>query len=402
MLSQAFFQNNRRTLRELVNNELIIMTAHGLVQRSADTTYPFRQESNFFYLTGVSQPDVILVICGTEEFLVKPKQSKPEIVFGGAIDDIALRDQSGIRQILSYEVGVAKIKLLLRNGVRIHSVMPPPSKIKHADNFYTNPSRRQLLVKLKRWQPGIDFIDLRIHMTKMRQIKQPEEITAIQQAIDSTAEGFISAKLALKDGIKEYELQSIFDQQFRLKNMGHGYEPIVAGAENACTLHYIKNSSVLTKRQLVLIDAGAEYSNYSADVSRTYPVESGSISKRQEAVVAAVKMIQEQLIDYLRPGVTWKQYDTLATELTNKELVKLGLIKNIADKKGLSYFPHSVGHSLGLDVHDVSDYTSLQENMIVTCEPGIYITEEGLGVRIEDDILITKDGAVNLSEKIPY
>ena len=402
MLSQAFFQNNRRALKELINNELIIMTAHGLVQRSADTTYPFRQDSNFFYLTGVSQPDVILVISDTDEFLVKPKQSESEIIFGGAINDAALRDQSGIQQILSYEVGVAKIKSLLSNGMRIHSVMPPPSKVKHADNFYTNPSRRQLLAQLRRWQSGIDFIDLRIHMTKMRQTKQPEEISAIQQAIDSTAEGFIFAKLALKDGIKEYELQSIFDQQFRLRNMSHGYEPIVAGGENACTLHYIKNNSVLTKGQSVLIDAGAEYSCYSADVSRTYPIESGSISKRQEAVVAAVKMIQEQLIDYLKPGITWKQYDTLATELTNKELVKLGLIKNAADETGPSYFPHSVGHSLGLDVHDVCDYTSLQENMVITCEPGIYIPEEGIGVRIEDDILITKDGAVNLSERIPY
>ena len=402
MLSQELFRHNRHLLRSSLQGELIILAANGLLQRSGDTVYPFRQDSNFYYLTGIEQPDVLLVINGKSEFLVLPKQSKAEMIFGGVFDLDLLKSQSGIQEILFHTDGVSKIKSLLKTKPTVHTVLAPPLKVIHSDSFFTNAARRQFVTQLKRWQPGVTLKDVRKILTKMRQIKQPEEIEAIKKAIECTGSGFDVLRRISKSGIYEYEVQAILDQQFRSQNMVHGYAPIVAGGKNACVLHYINNNQKLSRSHLLLVDAGAEYRNYSADITRTYHVDESYQNQRQQDVIEAVERIHKSVIAEVKSGMTWKAYDKLAKDLMIQELSTLGIVRGDVDKAVRTYFPHSIGHSLGLDVHDVCEYTELQENMVITCEPGIYIPEEGIGVRIEDDILITKDSATNLSEHIPY
>jgi Xaa-Pro aminopeptidase len=400
MLSAQFFALNRQNLHRAIGEEsLVVVAAQSLMQRSSDTVYPFRQESNFYYLTGITEPDVVLVMCGNEQFLILPKKSQAELIFGGAIDCDEIAKVSGIMTIYSHNEGWSRLKKLQISRNKVHTLGAPSARITGADTFFTNPSRRLLLQKLKRSNKNVECVDIREQLCTMRQIKKPEEVEAIQHAIAITAEGFMEVRTAFSQNKSEYEIESVFDSVFKKNQAVHGYQPIVAGGKNACVLHYIKNNQSLRNENLLLMDVGAEVAGYSADITRTYIQQPSS---RQQAVFQAVIDVQSYAMSILRPGLPWKSYAQMVNKYMAQELVRLQLIKKPHAAQVHAYFPHGISHSLGLDVHDPCSYQVIEEGMVITVEPGIYIPEESIGVRIEDDVLITKTGAKNLSADVPY
>lgn len=246
-------------------------------------------------------------------------------------------------------------------------------------------------------------------MQQLRAVKSKFEILLLQEACDITEKGFRRLLKTVRPGVWEYELEAELIHEFiRNRSQGFAYEPIIASGKNSCVLHYIDNSKQCRKGDVLLLDIGAEYANYDADLSRTIPV-SGKYSKRQREVYDAVLSVQKAAINMLRPGTMLKDYHHEVGLLMEAELVKLKLIskqdisrqdpKHPAYKK---YFMHGTSHFLGLDTHDVGDWDlPMEDGHVFTCEPGIYIPEEGIGIRIEDDILVTRKGPVNLMKNIP-
>ncbi|MCA9301306.1 aminopeptidase P N-terminal domain-containing protein [Candidatus Saccharibacteria bacterium] len=400
MFGSKFYINNRKKLLSLLPEDaLVIITANGLMQRSADTTYSFQQDSNFWYLTGVDEPDVVLVMSVNEQFLILPKRSDTEDIFSGRLNCDEIAKTAGINLIYEYSEGWARYKIMQKSRKTIHTIFAPPSKIILTDSFYTNQSRSRLVQKLRRYNNMIALEDVRGILTEMRQVKQPMEVRAIQRAIHITESAFEKVKTILSPGVAEYELEAEITRVFISQQATHAYQPIIAGGTRACTLHYIKNNQILAEDDLCLIDIGAQYAHYAADITRTLPVN-GPMSKRQQLVFEAVNRVHKFATSIIKIGLPWKEYNMQIQHYMGEELIKLGLITNNTSEEVRRYFPHSVSHSLGLDVHDVCDYKIMQDGMVITVEPGIYIPEEGIGIRIEDDVLITSMGARNLSTMI--
>lgn len=405
MFDSKFFQNNRVRLQRMLDGDgLVIMTANGLMQRSGDTTYPFRQDSNFFYLTGVEEPNVVLVIDAKsgEEFLILPKQTEVERFFGGAINRDKIAKISGITTIYSHNEGWNQYKELQQSRSKIYTLLAPPVQFTRQERLFTSPARRLLLQKIKRISKA-PILPLHEEMIKLRSIKQLPEIEAIKAAIKITGEGIAAVRSKVKQGVYEYELEAELDYVFKKRNSRHGFmPPIIAAGKNTTVLHYQEGQAKVQPNDLVLLDVGAEVQNYSADISRTYKV-GGKMTAREKAVYSAAEAVYHLAIGLLKDGVSWRDFIIKVDSIMGEELIKLGLITVNSRENVRQFFPHSIGHSLGLDTHDSNDYTQpLQANMVVAIEPGIYIPEEGIGVRIEDDVLITKTGAENLSAHIPY
>lgn len=400
MLNSAFFISNRRKLSSAIKGEMIAITANGLMQRTGDTVYPFRQDSNFFYLTGINEPDILLVIDGGDEFLVLPKKSHAEQIFGGTIDCDEIAKISGITKILEYEMGWDVIRKLQHGRKNICTILAPPERITHTDSFFTNGNRRKLVQKIKRINPATSISDIHSTLIKMRQIKQPVEVEIIKKAIEITSRGLNVAKASLKEGMSGYMLKAKLDEAFTSSGADHGFAPIISSGPDTCVLHALNYEKTVKSDDQALFDIGAEYHCYTADISRTYFV--GPVSERKKEIYNAVMSVHRQAQELVKPGLNWRDYVVAVDEAMGKELIQLGLIKNNTRENVRKYFSHAIGHSLGLDVHDPSDYLSFQEGNVFTIEPGIYIPEEGIGVRIEDDLLVTKDGVENLSAFIPY
>ncbi len=399
MLSSSFFTHNRELLRARTGDGLTVITAQSLLQRSGDTVYPFRQDSNFYYLTGIHEPDVVLVMCEADEFLILPKRSESEIVFGGTINCDEIAKKSGIHSIYPHQEGWSRYKKLQQSRKNVYTLGAAATKIHGLDSFYTNPARKNIVQKIKRIS-SVEIIDIRTHLVQLRQIKQPEEVAVMKRVIAITAEGFMNARKVISGGVCEYELAAEFDYVFAKNQAVHGYQPIIASGANACTLHYIQNNHQLRVGDGILLDVGAEYYGYSADITRTYAIT--QFSERQQEVYEAVFAVHQRAIELLQPGIKWRDYAQRVEQKMGEELLGLGLIASPSSQEVRRYFSHGISHGLGLDVHDVCDYDTILENMVMTVEPGIYIPEEAIGVRIEDDVLITKNGAENLSSHIPY
>jgi Xaa-Pro aminopeptidase len=400
-LSASFFVNNRKKLSKFVSGGLTIVAANGLLQRTGDSVYPFRQDSNFFYLTGLNDPDLLLVMHGSEEFLVLPKRSHVEDIFGGVIDCDEIAKKSGIKRIFDNKAGWDEIKRLQQSCKKINVLKAPPRRVLHTDSFSTNPNRRYLEERLKRCDSSTKLFDIRLKLASMRQIKQPEEIEVIKQAINITGQGLARAKHLIKTGVTGHELKAELDKNFSMVGVGHGFTPIVTSGLDTAVMHSLNYSKKLVNNEAVLFDVGAEVENYTADITRTY--FNGPNTERFNDVYSAVSKVKKQTENILNTGVYWRDLAAQVDELMGEQLISLGLIKINKRSEVRRYFSHAIGHSLGLDAHDVCDYTvPIQQGMIVTIEPGIYIPEEGFGVRIEDDYLVTGKGLDNLSSDISY
>lgn len=397
----SFFQGNRERLRTLFTGKApIVLTGNNLLQRNSDIAYPFRQDSNFWYLTGLTEPDIILVMDKDREYLITPERSNYRNIFNGGIDTRALSGRSGITEILDTKEGWKRLDSRLERVRHVATVAAPPAYIEHYE-FFSNPAKANLITRLKSVSTELELLDLREHFARMRVVKQACEIDAIKASVDLTVRTFKKLKPKLDKMRSEYEVEAFINSAFRSNGAQSGYESIVAGGMNACTLHYNSNNNALTPHELLLIDAGAEQEYYSADITRTYAL--GEPTKRQRAIHNAVTEVRRYVLSYLKPGVSIKESEKLVEQFMGEKLRTLGLIKIIDRDSVRKYFPHATSHFLGLDLHDAGNYERpLESGMVLTVEPGIYIPEENIGVRIEDDIVITKNGAKNLSANLPH
>ncbi len=396
-----FFEGNRAQLKQLFPGTApIVLGANGLVQRNADTNLAFRQDSNFWYLTGSNLPDLVLVMDKDKEYIILPEGSSYQDVFNGSVDIKLLSEVSGVKSIVDNKTGWKQLASRLKKVKHIATKAAAPAYIQQY-GFYTNPAHAALISKLKDIAGDAELLDLKPHLSKLRAIKQPVEIEALQSAVDITAGTFKTIKKKLAKYQYEYEIEAELSLGYRQAGAyGHSYTPIVASGVNACTLHYVANSSPIEPKQLVLIDSGAEVYNYAADITRTLAVTEPT--KRQRLVHEAVLEVQQFAIGLIKPGVNLRDYEHEVENFMGEKLRELGLIKSINHKNVRKFYPHGTSHFLGLDVHDVGSYSKpLEPNMVLTVEPGIYIAKEKIGIRIEDDVLVTADGNRVLSAKLP-
>ncbi len=376
------------------------------MQLKADQSI-FKQSANFWYVTGIDEAGWRLVIQKSpyREVLIAPDRDAVQVLFEGGVTAAEATKLSGVEEVVTAGDGAKLIKEIagkatVTTGAWLH-------KDPHAayDNHALNPAEARLARQLK---PLFNkAVDIRPVLAKQRAIKQPVEVMEIMQAIQASVNGFRAVKTSLEGmdpasqrttHLHEYHLEAELSAAFRRAGTsGHAYDPIVAFGKNACVLHYAKNNDQLQDGGLVLIDAGAQKNYYAADITRTYAV--GVPSKRQKAVHAAVEAAHQKIIAFIRPGVALKDYVAYVDDVMREALRGLDLLREEADYR--KYFPHAISHGLGLDVHEsLGGYTEFMPGMILTVEPGIYIPEEAIGVRIEDDILVTPEGNQNLSASL--
>lgn len=393
MIDNTFHITNRKRLIDSLNGGVCIVTAYTSLQRSNDAAFKFKQEANFWYLTGIEEPDWQLIIDGSADhvWLVQPDIDEIHRTFDGGLSASDASAVSGVKKILSADEG----KDLIRQLAKLHTVVYSVGVPAHAEyfNFTLNPAPAKHWSMLERHFSAVQ--DCRKQLNKLRAYKQDVEIQMIRTAVDSTVRAFKSIHENFQRYQHEYQVEADFLHKIRFDGAsGCSYDSIVASGLNACTLHYDKNTSPIRARQLVLMDMGAEYNQYAADISRTFA--KGEPTKRQRQVHAAVETAHHRIVSLLGPMLSVEQYQSGVERIMSEALESIGLQN---DEEGLKrYFPHAISHGLGIDVHDsLAAPKYFEQNMVLTVEPGIYIPEETIGVRIEDDILITDSGHRNLS-----
>ncbi len=395
-MKASFFQNNRRRLADTLKTGPVVLSSYRTMQRGNDASFLFEQEANFWYVTGIDFADWMVIIDGQQNksWLVAPEVDKVHQIFDGSLSWDEAKKISGVDEVIQSSEAKELLKQLATKYKAVYTLGKDP----HASfyDFVLNPAQANITTVLKRVFGEVS--DCRPDLARLRAIKQPDEITAIKKAIQLTNLAFSEIKDMLATLQYEYQIEAEFS--YRFKNAGatgHAYDPIVASGSNAVTLHYNANNQHLQKDSLVLIDIGARVEGYAADITRTYAV--GASSSRQRAVHSALQSAQQHIIALLRPGLDVIEYQHSVDQIMQDALIQLGLMKSRADIKNYRlYFPHAVSHGLGIDVHDsLGGPKQFESGMILTVEPGIYIPEEGIGVRIEDDILITDTGHENLS-----
>jgi Xaa-Pro aminopeptidase len=355
---------------------------------------------NFWYLTGIDEPEIVLVMDKEQEILLVPDRHAVIELFDGKRDFETYSKISGVELVLPDKQGWKDISSCIKRAKKLAMPKPSASYLRFYE-FYTNPARAALLRRVKRVNPKVEIENISSQFMKLRIIKQAPEIDALKRAIEITNQTLYDiSRLNFTQFSYEYEVEAAIQAGFRMNGAaGVAWLPIVANGANACQIHYESNNASLNRSGLLLLDVGAEVQNYGADISRTYRLNKPS--PRQRAVHQAVLEVQEFGIEKLKPGISFRDCDKVIRNFMGEKLRDLGLITH-ADLESINkYYPH-YSHFLGLDAHDVGDYERpFEAGMVVTMEPGIYIPEEGIGVRIEDDILITESGNEVLSGSLP-
>jgi Xaa-Pro aminopeptidase len=399
LTTPEFFAKNRTRVMELLEGGVLVATAYSAMQSSNDTASRFEQEGNFWYLTGIERPGWWLIMDSSRGkcWLVTPDVDPMHALFDGSLGAADAKRISGIDEVITR----VQADDLLQQTARQHRLVHTIGQPERADtfDFVLNPAQREMYERLNRIFVGVQ--DFRPKLTKLRAIKQPIEVKAIETAIAITAAALENVRNTLENYKFEYEIEADLNKAFRKTGaQGHAYDPIIAAGVNACTLHYIENNDQLKKRSLVLLDVGAQVEHYAADITRTYAYHEPT--KRQREVHEAVQAAHQDIIKLIEPGLPIAEYSDKVDARMKRALLGLGLLTSDSDEKYRHYFPHAISHGLGLDVHDsLGAPKYLEVGMILTVEPGIYIPEEAIGVRIEDDILVTDKSHRNLSRKLP-
>lgn len=390
-LTATFFSANRAKLREAIAGVApIVMPAAGMLQRSTDTTFPFRQDSNFWYLTGVDEPGAVLVMERDETYLILPDRNDIQVLFDGATERKDIIARSGITTLCGEAEGWRKLTATLKHTSSVAIAGAPPPYIS-AYGFYTNPARARVLNRIKRAVRDIEIHDIRPQLATLRCVKQPLELVVLRHAVTATLDALDELERKLPDLHTESEAAACITYEFHRRGYDHGYEPIVASGMNGCTVHYIANNASLDPTAYLLLDVGAQVEYYSADITRV--LHPSTPTQRQRDVLAAVADVQSYAMSLLKPGAIMTEYEKQVEQYMGKKLKQLGLITTIDRPSIRRYFPYLTSHFLGLDVHDVGDrQVPLQPGMVMTVEPGIHIPEEAIAVRLEDDIVITQQG----------
>ena len=410
---QLFVKNRKSLLKEIKDNSVVVVNANDVMPTNADGTMRFRQNSDLFYLTGVDQEESILVLC--PDF---PDEKFREVLFLRETNEqIALWEGHKLTKEEAREATGIKTVLWTGDFSKIFHTMMVMGNV---ENVYLNTndhyradvsidSRDQRFIKwCQQKYPLHNYERLAPIMHRLRSVKSKAEIDLMQKACDITELAFRRVLKFVKPGVKEYEIEAEYAHEFlRNGSRGFAYEPIIASGANSCVLHYIANDQLCKDGDVLLLDVGAEYANYNADLTRTIPVN-GTFTKRQREVYDAVLRVQRAAMKMLKPGLVYFEYHKEIQKITESELIKLKLIdkqdiKNQNPDKPLftKYFSHGTSHMLGLDVHDVGNmYQKMVPGMVWTVEPGIYIREENLGVRIENNVVITSTGIMDLMKNI--
>ncbi len=412
-INNVFFRSNRKNFMEqMINNSFTVFYSNDQCPRNGDQYHPFRQSSDFFYLSGIEQEKSILLLapdCPNKKlrealFLLKTNEVL-EIWEGHKYTKEEARHTSGVTDVYWLDDFEASLKEVMSYFDNVY--LNSNEYIKFFPDVETRETRLgnalQLQYPLHKYHRAAPLL------SRQRLIKSQQEIDLIKEACAITNKAFRRVLSFTRPGVWEFEVEAEISHEFtRNRAGGHGYAPIVAAGKSACILHYTENDKVCHSGDLILMDFGAEYANYTADLSRTIPV-SGKFSLRQKELYNVVLRIMKEVKKLYVPGKTINDINEKANELMENEIIQLGLFsKDEVMKQGKDnplfkkYFMHGTSHFMGLDVHDVgAKHEPLRPGMILTCEPGIYIPEENIGIRIENDILITDGKPTDLMADFP-
>jgi Xaa-Pro aminopeptidase len=412
-LSSSFYKKNRTNFaKQLKSKGLAVFTSNDIYPTSADGTLPFKQHSDLFYLTGVDQEETLLIIfpeaqnpAHREMLFVRETNEHIAIWEGAKLSKLQATERTGIQSVF-WAQDFEKM---------LHAVMGEAQCLYLNSNEHSRASievetrEMRLSKQLRMKYPHHNIERCAPIMHALRAVKDDEEINQIQRAIDLTNQGLRRVMKMLKPGVMEYQIEAEFAHEFISHgSRGFAYTPIVASGKNACVLHYIENDHACNEGDVILLDVGAEFGGYNADMTRCLPV-SGKFTQRQKDVYNAVLRVMKAATAYLKPGVMLAEYHTAVGEMMTKELLDLKLItsdevknQNPAWPAYKKYFMHGTSHFLGLDVHDVGNWNKpIEVGNVFTVEPGIYILEENLGIRLENNIVITENGNRDLFANFP-
>lgn len=410
---ELFVLNRSKFIKQMTANTLAVFNSNDIYPISADATMPFQQHRDIFYLSGVDQEESVLVL-----FPTASNSAHREVLFLRETNEtIAVWEGEKLTKSSAFETSGIKTVYWLNQFPTIFKQM-----MSEAQGIYLNTNEHlrantevetredRFIKQVKMDYPAHQVYKSAPILHKTRSIKEAVELALMQTACDITEKGLRRVLDFVKPGVWEYEIEAEFAHEFlRKRSQGFAYTPIIASGKNACVLHYIENNQQCQAGDVILLDVGAEYANYSSDLTRCIPVN-GRFTPRQKAVYNAVLHVKNEATKLLVPGTIMAEYHKQVGTLMEEQLVNLGLI-SLEDIKNQDaawpaykkYFMHGTSHFLGLDTHDVGLWHEpIQANMVFTVEPGIYIPEEGLGIRLEDDVVVQeKGGPFNLMRNIP-
>jgi Xaa-Pro aminopeptidase len=409
---KLFIENRKKFTAQMSEGSIAFFNANDEMPRNGDQNHPWRQNSDLFWLTGIDQEQTILVLCPNHplpeyrEVLFLRKTNEHIAVWEGhKYTKEEGKAASGIQNIYWTEDFQAMLPVLMHHSKTVYV------NLNENDRFVTEvPYREERFANsLKTKYPNHKYERSGPVLAALRSVKSEIEVQLIGKACEITDKAFRRVMSFVKPGVMEYEIEAEIIHEFlRNRATGHAYNPIIASGASACVLHYVENNKKCNDGDVILMDFGAEYANYNADLTRCIPVN-GKFTPRQRAVYDAVLRVMRQASKMLVPGNTIPKYHDEVGKIMEQELIGLGLLKADEVKKQdpknplyKKYFMHGTSHFLGLDVHDIGNrYEPMKAGMVFTCEPGIYIPEENLGIRIENDILITETGQHDLMASIP-
>lgn len=418
---QAYARRRKQLMRIAGDDAILVLPSAPERIRSRDTHYPYRQDSDLLYLTGFPEPDAVLVLVpgrqhGEAILFCRERDPEREGWDGprsgpeGAVEQFGMDDAYPIADLDEILPG------LLEGRTRVYYHFGRDAEFDLKLIGWLNRVRAMMRMGA---QPPHEFLELGHLLDEQRLFKSRDELKLMQRAADISVEAHQAAMRASRAGVREYELQAEIERVFRMHDAVPAYGSIVGAGSNACVLHYIANNAIANDGELVLVDAGAEYRGYASDITRTFPVN-GRFSKEQRALHDLVSAAQSAALAQAKPGVAYETGHNAAVQTLTEGLLKLGLLKgtqekNISDGHYKRFYRHKTGHWLGLDVHDVGDYRIdgesrlLEPGMVFTIEPGLYVSPDdksvpakwrGIGIRTEDDVLVTKDGHKVLTDKL--
>ena len=410
--SSLFVSNREKFMSEMQKNSIAIFNSNDIMPTNADGTMPFRQNNDLFWLSGVDQEESILLLFPSHE-----DRTKREVLFLKETNQhIAIWEGQKLSKKDAFETsGISTVYWLSEFEEYLKKSMLKASHLYLNQNIHSRAENKvqtrddRFRIYISKNYADMSIKDAAPIMHKLRSIKSIVEVNLIKKACDITENGFRRILPFIKPGVMEYEIEAELIHEFiNNQSRGFAYQPIIGSGINSCVLHYIQNNSKCLEDEILLMDFGAEYANYASDMTRTVPV-SGRFTLRQRAVYDSVLHVMQEATKMLRPGTSFTDYNKEIGKIMQEELIKLGLLdrhdvlkqdtKNPLYKK---YFMHGTSHYLGLDVHDVGSMEwPMQEGMVFTCEPGIYIPEEKIGIRLENDILVTDSNPVDLMKNIP-
>ncbi|MFY8187065.1 MAG: aminopeptidase P family protein [Flavobacterium sp.] len=411
--NELYIKNRKKFTAQMLPNSVAVFNSNDIYPVSADSTLPFAQHRDLLYLSGVDQEESIMLL-----FPDAPYPHLQEILFLKETNDhIAVWEGEKLTKERAFEVSGIKsvywlqdFQKILKEVMAYSDTMYINTNEHYRANIETETREARFVKWWKAQYPAHRVAKSNSILQKIRSVKEPQELELLQKACDITEKGFRRLLSFVKPGVMEYEIEAELAHEFlRNRSKGFAYTPIIASGKNANVLHYIENNQMCQDGDLILLDVGAEYGNYSSDLSRTIPVN-GKFSERQKAVYEAVLRVKNGATKMLVPGTLWKEYHVEVGKMMTSELLSLGLIDK-ADVQNENpdwpaykkYFMHGTSHHLGLDTHDYGLlHLPMEANMVFTVEPGIYIPAEGFGIRLEDDVVIQSSGEpFNLMRNIP-